>query len=259
MEPQILFGKIIGHQPHKHLIILHGLFGMLDNWATLGRKFGEYFTTHLVDARNHGRSFHSSEISHKTMAEDLYHYMQAHKIKKASLIGHSLGGKVMMEFALKYPEMVEKLIVADMAPKDYTPHHQAILKALNYVDFNKVKSRGDVENFLKEYIKDPSIRMFLMKSIQRYDNGTYAFKFNLKSLTENYNDLITNHLPDKTFNGDVLFLGGGNSSYITEQDTMQIKKYFPHAEITHISGAGHWLHAEKPDEFLEICLNFLLK
>ncbi|MGV4529480.1 alpha/beta fold hydrolase [Ornithobacterium rhinotracheale] len=258
MENQILFSKIIGDKP-KHLIILHGLFGMLDNWATLGKKFGEYFTTHLVDARNHGHSFHSDEMSHEAMAEDLYRYMQAHKVEKASFIGHSLGGKAVMQFALKYPEMVDKLIVADMSPKDYEPHHQAILKALNSVDFSKVESRSDVEDFLKEYIKVPAVRMFLMKSVQRCDEGKYAYKFNLKSLTENYNDLITNHLPDKTFNGDVLFLGGENSSYITEPDTMQIKKYFPHAEITQIAGAGHWLHAEKPDEFLEICLNFLLK
>ncbi|MRJ09544.1 alpha/beta fold hydrolase [Ornithobacterium rhinotracheale] len=257
-EQPILFSKIIGNKP-KHLIILHGLFGLLDNWGTLGKKFGEYFTTHLLDARNHGHSFHSPEMSHEAMAEDLRHYMQAQQIEKASFIGHSLGGKAVMQFALKYPEMVEKLIVADMAPKDYEPHHQAILKALNSVDFTQVKSRGDAEEFLKNYIKEPAVRMFLMKSVQRNKAGEYAFKFNLKSLTENYNQLITNHLPNLTFQGEALFLGGEKSSYITALDTMQIKKYFPHAEISHITGAGHWLHAEKPDEFLKICLNFLLK
>ena len=256
MADNILFSKIVGDKP-QHLIIVHGLFGMLDNWGTLGKKYAEYFTTHLVDTRNHGRSFHSDEISHELMADDLYNYMQANGIEKASFIGHSLGGKAVMEFALKYTENTDKIVIADMSPKDYEPHHQAILKALNSVDFSKVEKRGDVEEFLKPYIKDASIRMFLMKSVNRLDNGNYEFRFNLKSLTENYVDLITNHLPEKTFNGDTLFLGGGNSNYITNEDTMQIKHYFPNAKIEKIEGTGHWLHAEKPNEFLDITLNFL--
>lgn len=256
MSKEILFSKVMGDSP-RHLIIVHGLFGMLDNWATLGKKYAEYFTTHLIDLRNHGRSFHSEEISHKLMAEDLYNYMQEKKIQKASFIGHSLGGKAVMEFALKYPEKVDKLIVADMAPKDYEPHHQAILKAINSVDFSQVEKRTDVEEFLKPYIKDASVRMFLMKSVNRLESGKYVFKFNAKSLTENYVDLIKNHLPEKTFNGDALFIGGSKSNYITEADTPQIHHYFPKAKIIKIKDAGHWLHAEKPNEFFVETLEFL--
>lgn len=252
----ILESKIIGQHP-KHFIIVHGLFGQLDNWNTLGKRYGEEFTTHLVDLRNHGRSFHDEDTSHEAMAEDLVNYLAHHNIAQAYFLGHSLGGKVVMTLALNHPEKVEKLIVADMSPKTYPPHHQGILKALQSVDFSQVEVRSDVEDFLKPYIPQPSVRMFLMKNVFRKKDGTYAFRFNLDALDRDYNNLVSNNLPDMQFEKPTLFLGGENSSYILPEDHAQILHYFPQAKIDYVSNASHWLHAENPEEFYQKTLSFL--
>ncbi|MDO5654957.1 MAG: alpha/beta fold hydrolase [Flavobacteriaceae bacterium] len=254
---QILNSKIIGDS-QQHLIIVHGLFGQLDNWNTLGKKFQENFTTHLIDLRNHGRSFHDDDTSQQAMVADLENYLNHHQISSAHFIGHSLGGKVVMLLALKQPEKVDKLIVADMAPKDYPPHHQDIIQGLENVDFSQVNVRNDVEEFMIPYIPHPTVRQFLLKNVYRKPDETYAFRFNLKVLSENYIGLVTNQLPDKTFDKPVLFLAGEKSDYIMAEDKELILKYFPHAKIEYISDAGHWLHAEKPIEFLEKSLKFLL-
>ncbi|MXV37416.1 alpha/beta fold hydrolase [Flavobacteriaceae bacterium Ap0902] len=255
---EILFSKIIGDKP-QHLIIVHGLFGQLDNWNTLGKKFANNFTTHLVDLRNHGRSFHDDDTSHAAMADDLVAYLASYDIEKASFIGHSLGGKVVMDLALRKPELVHKLIVADMAPKSYPPHHQDIIAGLKNVDFSKVKTRSDVEPFMQEYIKDKGVRQFLLKNVYRVEDGKYAFRFNLKALSETYDDLVSNKLPNAQFNKPTLFLKGQNSDYITMQDRPVIETYFPQAQIEIIPNAGHWVHAENPKAFLEKSLDFLLK
>ena len=144
---QILHSKIYGQEKNgTPLLVFHGLFGMLDNWGSFGKEFGELFPTHLIDLRNHGKSFHSDEMNHQVLADDILNYMNFHGIEKANLLGHSLGGKAVMTFAISYPEKVEKLIVADIAPKAYPPHHQGIIKALQSVNFDEVKSRQDVEN-----------------------------------------------------------------------------------------------------------------
>lgn len=255
---KILHSKILGNHP-QHFIITHGLFGQLDNWNTLGKKFADHFTTHLVDLRNHGRSFHDEKTSQIAMSEDFANYMNHHGIEKAHLMGHSLGGKVVMHFALDHPEKVDKLIVADMAPKSYKAHHQEIIKGLKNVDFSKVERRSDVEPFLEAHIPVQSVRQFLMKNVFRKDDGTYDFRFNLAALSRDYNDLIQNFLPQKTFEGSVLFLGGENSDYILSVDKSLITQYFPKAEIDFVSKAGHWLHAENPNEFYEKSLAFLRK
>ena len=254
----ILYSKIIGDKPN-HLIIVHGLFGQLDNWNTLGKKYAEHYTTHLVDLRNHGRSFHDDDTSHKSMAQDLFNYMDHHNIEKACFIGHSLGGKVVMSLALDFPEKVEKLIVADMAPKSYEPHHNEILKGLKNVDFSQVKVRSDVEEFLKPHIKSNSIRQFLTKSVYRKENESYGFRFNLDALHDNYGSIIANNLPDKQFSKPTLFLGGANSDYILPEDKNLILGYFPNSEIDYVSNATHWLHAENPAEFLAKTKKFLEK
>lgn len=255
---EILHSKIIGEKPN-HLIIVHGLFGQLDNWNTLGKKYAEKYTTHLVDLRNHGRSFHDDDTSHQAMAQDLIDYMEHYNIEKASFIGHSMGGKVVMSLALDFPDKVEKLIVADMAPKTYKPHHNEILRGLNNVDFSQVKVRSDVEEFLKPHIKSNSIRQFLTKSVYRKEDETYGFRFNLKALYDTYGSIIANNLPDKQFFNPTLFLGGANSDYILPEDKDLILGYFPNAEIDYVSNATHWLHAENPEEFLAKTKNFLEK
>ncbi|MGI9525575.1 MAG: alpha/beta fold hydrolase [Weeksellaceae bacterium] len=254
---EILHSKIIGDKP-QHLIIVHGLFGQLDNWNTLGKKFADHFTTHLVDLRNHGRSFHHSDTTHASMADDLVAYLKEYNINNASFIGHSLGGKVVMNLALRNPELVDKLIVADMAPKTYPPHHQDIIAGLKNVDFTKVETRSDVEPFMQEYIKNQSVRQFLLKNVYRADDGTYAFRFNLNALSENYDDLVSSSLPNARFDKPTLFLKGEKSDYITSQDKPVIETYFSQAQIDIIPNAGHWLHAENPKAFLDKSLDFLL-
>lgn len=258
MNQPILHSKIIGNGS-EHLIILHGLFGQLDNWNTHGRQFGEKYTTHLIDLRNHGRSFHSVDASLEAMTTDILNYMQTNEIQKAHLLGHSLGGRIVMNFAMLYPEKVDHLIVADMAPKAYHPHHNAIFKALSSVDFTKVSSRKDVENVLAEYIPETGVRQFLLKNVYHTENGGYAFRFNLDALHHNYENLVGKDLINGIFNGPTLFLRGEKSNYITIEDEFIIKTRFPKATIETIKNAGHWLHAENPKDFIEAILIFLNK
>lgn len=256
MSNNILFHKIIGNG-ENHLIIQHGLFGLLDNWGTLGKKFGEHFTVHLLDARNHGRSFHSDEMSHKLMAEDLYNYLQNKNIEKANMIGHSLGGKAVMYFALEHPEMLSHLVIADMSPKAYQPHHLEIIKAIKSLDFEKIEKRSDADTQMKQWIKDVGVRQFILKSLYRNKDGKFALRFNIDSLAKNYIELIGHSLPEKKFYDKTLFLGGEKSNYIQPTDEIIIHRYFPNALISHIKGAGHWLHAEKQNEFFDFVLDFL--
>ena len=253
---QILHSNIIGEG--KPLIILHGFLGMSDNWKTLGKQYSENgFEVHMVDQRNHGRSFHTPEFSYELMVADLLNYCNHHQLKSVNIIGHSMGGKTAMLFAVTYPEIVDLLIIADMSPKHFEPHHQTILEGLNSIDFSAVKSRSDADEQLEKYIGDLSIRQFLLKNLYRKNKNEYGFRFNLKSLTDN-DDNIGDALPENSkFNKKTLFLKGGNSNYILPDDLELIKKHFPNATITTIENTGHWLHAENPELFFEISLTFL--
>jgi pimeloyl-ACP methyl ester carboxylesterase len=254
---EILHSKIVG-SGEKHLLVLHGLFGQLDNWNTLGKYFGEEFTTHLIDLRNHGRSFHNEDSSLKAMTQDIVNYMDTNNIEKAHLLGHSLGGRIVIDFAMQYQDRLDHLIVADMAPKAYQPHHNTIFKALKSVNFEEISSRKDVENIFEQYIPEVGVRQFLMKNVYHAENGQYAFRFNLSSLDKYYQELIGSELLKGVFNGPTLFLGGANSNYILAEDEIMIKERFPNAEIKKIANAGHWLHAENPKDFVTEVMNFLL-
>lgn len=255
---EILHSKIIGDKP-KHLLILHGLFGQADNFATLAKQFAELYTVHAIDLRNHGRSFHSDYMSFEAMSEDILNYLNHHQIATCYLLGHSLGGRSVIEFSYKHPEKIEKLIVADMAPKAYPPHHQGIIKALNSVDFDKVEKRSDVEEILKQYIPDMGTRQFLLKNVYHAENGKYAFRFNLKTLTDSYNEMVGDNLTEGIFDKPTLFLRGSKSDYVLDSDFDLIHKHFPQAEIETISNSGHWIHAENPKEFFEKTVAFLEK
>lgn len=252
----VLHSQILGSG--KPFVILHGFLGMGDNWKTLGTRWADDgYEVHLLDQRNHGRSFHSDEFSYKTMAEDLKKYCDEHDLKEIILLGHSMGGKVAMQFAVTYPEKVSKLVVADIAPKAYPPHHQDILKALSALDFSTIKSRGEAEDILSEYIKEQGTRLFLLKNLYRKTKKELALRINLPVLSEKIEEVGV-ALPENTvFEGDTLFLGGEKSGYIEPMDELLIKKHFPKAEIGTISNAGHWLHAENPDEFYDNVMNFL--
>jgi pimeloyl-ACP methyl ester carboxylesterase len=245
---QILHSRIVGEG--KPLLILHGYFGMGDNWKTHANSLAkDGFEVHLIDQRNHGRSFHSDEFDYESMVADLYDYIKHHQLEEVNLLGHSMGGKTVMLFATEYAKLVDKLIVADISPRMYPPHHHDILKALNSVDFTIQNSRKLIDGKLSELISEVGIRQFLLKSVYRKTKDELAFRFNLKSLTENNNE-VGEALPSFTvFEGDTLFLKGENSGYISVNEEPIIEAHFPNSTIKSIANAGHWLHAENPVGF----------
>ncbi|WP_028283435.1 alpha/beta fold hydrolase [Olleya marilimosa] len=251
----LLHSNIIGEG--KPFVILHGFLGMSDNWKTLGNQFAEHFQVHLVDQRNHGRSFHDDSFHYEALAEDLKHYFDANQIKDAILLGHSMGGKTAMLFATLYPELVSKLIIADISPRFYPIHHDAILQGLNSLDFNVLKSRSQADKQLANYVSDFGTRQFLLKNLYWIEKGKLALRMNLEALTENVSE-VGEALPiHAKFEGDTLFLRGDKSEYIGNQDEAIIKNHFPEANIITISNAGHWLHAENPEDFYNAVTNFV--
>lgn len=242
----------------KPLLILHGFLGMSDNWKTLGNKYAENgFQVHLIDQRNHGRSFHSKEFDYTILAQDLKDYMVFHTIGKASVLGHSMGGKTAMQFAVDNPNMIVKLLVADIAPKYYPPHHQGIINGLKTIDLNVIKSRSEADKKLAESIPEFGIRQFLLKNLYWIEKGSLDFRFNLEVLQHKMEEIGENIMGTDTFNGPTLFLKGSRSEYIHENDLTVIKKHFPTAEIKTIENAGHWLHAENPNQFFSNSIEFL--
>lgn len=254
---EILHSKIIGEgQP---LLILHGFLGMLDNWKTLGGQYAEEgFEVHLIDQRNHGKSFWSSDFNYDLLASDLKDYMREHNISEASIIGHSMGGKTAMQFACTYPESVDKLIIADIAPKFYPPHHQPIIDGLNKLEIDKISSRGEADKKLSEHISDFGTRQFLLKNLYWVEKGKLGFRFNLEVLSQKMEEVGENIGSTETYAGPTLFLRGDRSEYIMEGDMPEVKKHFPAAELGTISNSGHWLHAENPKEFFEKSIVFLV-
>lgn len=254
----MLHSNIIGEG--KPLVIIHGFLGMSDNWKTLAGQYAEQgFQVHTIDLRNHGKSFHSSDWGYDYMVQDVVDYCEEHKLKNISVIGHSMGGKVAMLLATKYPDLVENLIVADISPKYYAPHHQAILEALNAVDFSQKPSRAEVEQIVSKYISDFGTKQFLLKNLYWVETGQLGFRFNLRVFTENPS-VIGEALPfGNHFYKKVLFLRGDKSDYILDSDFETIYYHFPNAEIETVSNAGHWLHAENPIEFFEKTIRFLTK
>ena len=253
---QLLHSKILGEG--KPLLILHGYFGMGDNWKTHANQFAkDGFQVHLLDQRNHGRSFHSDEFNYELMVEDLHNYVAHHQLKKVDFLGHSMGGKTVMLFATEYPELVNKLVVADISPRMYPPHHHDILDALNSVDFTAQNSRSLIDEKLATLIPELGVRQFLMKSVYRKTKTELAFRFNLESLTVN-NDEVGVALPPFTvFEGITLFLKGENSGYISSSEKPIIEAHFPNSTIKKITNAGHWLHAENPKDFYREVIGFL--
>jgi len=254
---QLLFSRIEGEG--KPLLIIHGFLGMSDNWKSFSDKYAaQGFQVHLLDLRNHGRSFHSTEFNYKAMCQDILQYCQYYQLSNISLIGHSMGGKVAMLFAANYPEMVEKLVVADIGPKYYAPHHQDILAGLNTVDFTKTKTRQEVEEVIKPHVPDFGTRQFLMKSVYWKTPEQLAFRFNLDVFNKNI-EAIGEALPEEAvFTKPTLFIRGGNSRYILDTDWSMILQHFPKAVLETIPQAGHWLHAENPTLFFDKTIHFLL-
>ena len=240
------------------LIILHGFLGMSDNWKSLGTLYAnEGYEVHMLDLRNHGKSFHADEFNLNVMSIDVLKYCQYHNLSSVSIIGHSMGGKVAMLFAANYPELVEKLIVADIGPKYYPPHHQDILAALNAVDFSTQPDRANVEEVLSQFIPDFGTRQFLMKNLYWIQPGQLAFRFNLSVFNKNIERIGEELAEDLYFDRPTLFIRGGTSNYILDSDMPSIKKFFPASELVTIPKGGHWLHAENPKLFFQFTSEFL--
>ena len=186
------------------MVILHGFLGMGDNWKSLANKFSEKYQVHVVDQRNHGRSFHDDDFSYELLVEDLLYYLDYHQLERVHILGHSMGGKTAMLFAVEHPERVMKLMVADIAPKFYPPHHQVILDALGEVDFQKVSLRSEVDEILQKHIPEIGIRQFLLKNVYRKEKDQFAFRFNLEVLEEHYDEIGVALPPRTMFEGRIL-------------------------------------------------------
>ena len=242
----------------KPFIILHGFLGMGDNWKTLGKKISEQgYQVHLIDQRNHGRSGHSDLFNYDVMANDLNEYCEFHNLKDINLLGHSMGGKTVMLFATKFSNRIDHLMVADIGPKYYPLHHQDILDGLSALDFEVLKSRGSVDQELSAYVPDMGVRMFLLKNLYWKEKGVLGLRLNLNSLIKNASEIGVELRENLVYHGETLFLKGEKSNYIIEDDLVRIERQFPKSEVKEISSAGHWLHAENPNEFLHEVLEFV--
>jgi len=251
-----LHSTILGEgQP---FIILHGFLGMSDNWKTLGNKFAESgYQVHLLDQRNHGRSPHTPEMNYEVLAKDIFDYCQIHKLKNIILLGHSMGGKAAMLAAGKYPDLIDKLIVVDISPKYYAPHHQQIMEGLTALENQNLTSRGDAEEFLSKFVKDQGTRMFLLKNLYWETREKLSLRLNLKVLKETIEEVGTELPAGFKFMKPTLFIKGGNSNYITKEDEPLIARHFPNSKIQIVPNAGHWVHAEKTKDFYDIVQGFL--
>jgi esterase len=251
-----LFSRILGQG--NPLIIVHGLFGMSDNWQTLAKRFSSFFEVHLIDQRNHGRSPHSDGFSYDLMSEDLLEYLQLHQLQEVILLGHSLGGKTAMHFATQNPHFVDKLIVVDIGPKQYPVHHGLIIEGLKSVASNPLKSRSVADQLLSIRIDELGVRQFLLKSLYWNDEKQLVFRFNLDSIAKHIENVGQELHPDWQFSKPTLFIKGGNSNYIKDEDEEGIFHHFPDADLETIPNAGHWLHAEQPDVFYDLVMRFAL-
>lgn len=239
------------------VIILHGLFGTLDNWQTIARQLAENHAVFALDQRNHGRSPHFDRHDYHSMVEDLRHFMESHWIFNASIIGHSMGGKTAMQFALEYPDMVKKLVVVDISPKAYPGSHHEIFDALLTLELDKMENRQEADQQMKQLIEEEDIRFFLMKNLTRRKDGGYEFKINLPVLYKHYEDILAAVEGDHPFEGPSLFIRGGRSRHIQTGDEVMIQQLFPKAVIKTIEKAGHWVHADAPGELLSLLKEFL--
>ncbi len=239
------------------LIILHGLLGSSDNWQIMAKEFGSLFHTFTLDARNHGRSPHSDEFSYRIMAEDVRNFMDLYKLQSTILLGHSMGGKTAMKFALIYPDRVEKLVVVDIAPRAYGTIHEPILEALASLKLIIYRDREEIDADLAKKIPEAPVRQLLLKNLLRNENQKFVWKMNLDIIRKKYAEIDAAIHAERSFEKPTLFMRGELSQYIIPQDEPEIKKLFPKATITTINGAGHWIHAEAPGEFAQTLMNFL--
>lgn len=254
---KILHSNLIGDS-NRDLFIIHGFLGMGDNWKTHAKKIAEKgFKVHLIDLRNHGKSFWSNDFSFEIMVEDLYKYAEYHNIKRFSILGHSMGGNICMLFAQKFPELLEKIIIVDIIPKQYKPHHESILSGLKSIDFDKIKSRKLVDTHLAKYIDDERVRQFLLKNLHWVDKESLGLKLNIEVLFQFKDKLSIKLKKEINFDKPSLFLYGDSSVYVDESDFPILYSNFPNIKIIKVPSSGHWVHADNPSFFIDKTINFL--
>jgi len=240
----------------RAVVLLHGMLGSSDNWHPVARRLAENFHIFALDQRNHGRSPHSDEMNYPLMANDVEEFCVAQGIAGAFVIGHSMGGKTAMQFALQFPNRVEKLVVADMAPRAYAPAHDKIFAALLALELSSFLTRQQIEDALAPEIPDLVLRRFLLKNIENHAGGGFGWKINLRGIADNYSSLREPVAGLGRFGKPALFIRAEKSNYINPEDGPLIRTLFPLAEIRTMTGASHWLHADQPGEFLRQVLNF---
>ena len=236
---------------------MHGLFGSSDNWMTLGRQFSARFKVTIVDLRNHGRSPGSDLWSYDVMADDVFQLSQRLGVDSIYLLGHSMGGKIGMTLADKYPDLIKKLIVADIAPKYYPVRHRHIIDGLVSIDLKRIENRKEADAQLSKYVPEVGIRMFLLKNLTKDRGGAYTWKLNLKVINDHLENVGTATIPAKKITVPTMFIRGVNSDYITDGDILEIRKHYENSRVESIGNAGHWLHAEQPKAFMETVFDFL--
>jgi esterase len=251
-----LFYRELGQgQP---IVIMHGIFGSSDNWLTQARILSEKYRVFSLDLRNHGQSPHDKVFDYQAMANDLKLFIEEHRLINPVVIGHSMGGKVAMNFAVQHSKMLEKLIVVDIAPRPYNLEHYVIIDGLKAIPINEIQSRNDAEAALSPYVAEPDVRQFLLKNLQRKPEGGFSWKINLPVIDKNLSNIGLDLQYEGKFEKPTLFIRGGRSKYVRDEDWQHIKEVFPSAELETLD-TGHWVQAEKPKEFVEVVVNWLKK
>ncbi|WP_128548414.1 alpha/beta fold hydrolase [Larkinella soli] len=252
-----LFYRQVG-ETGMPLIILHGVFGSSDNWLTISKTIAEGgFRLFLLDQRNHGRSPHSDEHDYEVLAADLHEFITDHQLEKPILLGHSMGGKAVMQFAMDYPGQFSKLVVVDIGPQFYPVHHTDILRGFKAIDLASLTSRNDADRIMSQYEPDPAVRQFLLKNLYRDENGSFNWRLNLRAIEREIHGIGEELRHIRTISEPTLVIRGADSGYIREQDIDLIRRIFLDCTLETVEGAGHWVQAEKPKEFVEVLFRFL--
>jgi pimeloyl-ACP methyl ester carboxylesterase len=254
----------------KPIVILHGLYGSSDNWYTIGRALADQHEVFIPDQRNHGNSPHSPEHNYSLMSDDLHDFFIRHSLQQAVILGHSMGGKTALAFGLKYPEKVEKMIVVDISPFGYDEtsapeviSHEKIMRSLMTLQPETLIGRQDADDRLRKQIRSEPVRQFLLKNLKRNSEGVFYWAINLPVLQLHLPEIYATIMPAEQTQPDyipvfpLLFIKGKNSGYLRKEEFNRVRLFFPHAELAEITGAGHWVHAEQPDEFLKVIRNFI--
>jgi esterase len=252
-----LFYRQYGNPTTPTMVVLHGQLGSSRNWVSLAKTLGEHFNVYTLDLRNHGDSAHHPHMDYQSLEEDLLHFVQKHNLNSIILVGHSLGGKTAMGFACHYPEYVDRLAVLDIAPKIYDPHHEDVFAGMMAIDLEKLTSRQEADDILKEYIPNVDMRQFVLTNLVRTPEGKFRWQVNLESLIQNKHIVTLSPLSSEDrYYGPTLFIRGGESPFMEDADEAMIKEYFPHAEIVTFPGIGHNVHIEDKELFLGALLDF---